>query len=548
MRVVRSRRLTIAAVALPVLAGYVFHVLAHLAGAAAPFQDDMRQHVLGLQPTADLYGRYFAATVPWGARALSAVVSPMFSPLDWARWGQPLLIAALLGWVSWRLGVRLFERRGERAAGSALLLVWVVQAMVWSGDDLVSSTPRAWALLLVLWALDGAVRRSVWRVALALVGGALFYAPVCGVIGALLVWANVPRDGRRLLLGGAALLVAGALVVLGKPPRDEVGPTVTRAEARGLPEFGTHGRAEYFNDRAYDYWVTGARSGFVTRDTQMPWLVLLCGGATTLLLRGRRVRESSERWDWQTLAVLGASGLLLYLLAHAFWFHLFHPNRHLQYCVTALAAVTLSAAFPRVRWWGIAMLAITLFLASLFQSGASYQRGTAVAGVGATLRRTLPPGSNAVVAAFPGSDIGAALPLIHHVPVVASLELSLPYHRAFYGKASSAISDTLDAWATDQPDKLMKYLGDRGVTHVLLEPESWPLKVAASGGRRKYRWPKRQLNEPWDDRFVNQLSDGRGSLLREVVGRLRVEGPVLLTREELETELAALLAAREQVP
>ncbi|MCC6355905.1 MAG: hypothetical protein IT577_18615, partial [Verrucomicrobiae bacterium] len=45
----------VAAMALPLLVGYAYHVVAHLWGRPLAFQDDMRQHLLGLRPTADLF-------------------------------------------------------------------------------------------------------------------------------------------------------------------------------------------------------------------------------------------------------------------------------------------------------------------------------------------------------------------------------------------------------------------------------------------------------------------------------------------------------------
>ena len=81
---------------IPVLLGYTIHIFLHLnKDVQNTFQDDMRQHVLGLQPTDNFFGHYFELTVPLGINFLNALTSFFCSPLQWARWGQPILIAIL---------------------------------------------------------------------------------------------------------------------------------------------------------------------------------------------------------------------------------------------------------------------------------------------------------------------------------------------------------------------------------------------------------------------------------------------------------------------
>ncbi|MEZ5404631.1 MAG: hypothetical protein R3F23_00240 [Verrucomicrobiia bacterium] len=86
---------------IPALLGYAIHIFLHLSeDVQNTFQDDMRQHVLGLQHVDNFFGHYFELTVPLGIKFLNELTSFFCSPLQWARWGQPLLIAWLVTFLS----------------------------------------------------------------------------------------------------------------------------------------------------------------------------------------------------------------------------------------------------------------------------------------------------------------------------------------------------------------------------------------------------------------------------------------------------------------
>ncbi len=491
---------TLAAAGLPLLLGYAYHVVAHLWGRPLAFQDDMRQHLLGLRPTADLFGAYFAATVPFGVRALDAITSRFVDALDWARWAQPLLLAAWLAVGARRLAAALGRER------EAWVFAAWIQVFAWAGDDLVSATPRSWALAFLIEILGSAALRHPARFAMGIGLAALWYPPVA-VLGlatgaGMAAWVMLEaawgepelrglpgvkalsfverwRGGWRkdLLRWVLALVVATvALLLVAQLYRHRLepfGPPIARDEAMRLDEFGDSGRAAFFSDHPIDHWVMNSRGGLVNRDSEIPWIVVALIGAMALLkLPASMGRLLTGLWSPRGRGLMTswlAASLLLFFSAHALWHKLFHPSRYVQYSVTILAALLLAGLVAR-WWWPIRAAALAAgFWLAVWMGRASYDDGR-LAGM---IQWEIGPTREAVLAAYPESSLSATAPLLFGSRSVASVELALPYHVGFYKQAAGRIRDAFAAWYTDDPAKVMAFQLKYGVTHWILEGDAW---------------------------------------------------------------------------
>lgn len=548
----RSHWQGLAAAALPLLVGYAYHVAAHLWGRPLAFQDDMRQHLLGLRPTADLFGAYFAATVPLGVAALHRLTSIFCDALDWARWAQPLLLGAWLAIASRRLAAAL----GREEDGWALA-AWL-QVFAWAGDDLVSSTPRAWALPFLIEILGSAAARQPVRLAGGVALAVLWYPPVAVLgwaVGAgMAAWLPVEaafgepelrgmpnakagstssrwRSGWRhellrwflaLFLAGCALLIVARIYGHRLEP---FGPGITRDEAIHADEFGDSGRAAFFSDNPISSWVMNSRGGLVNRDSEIPWVTVVAFGVMTFFkLPPALGRILPGLWSPRGRAAMTswlAASAILFVSAHVLWHRLFHPSRYVQYSVTILAALLLAAVVSRWRWPFRAVAFAAVFALAVWMGRASYEDGR----LAGTIQWEIGPPERAVLAAYPESELSATPPLLFGARSVASVELALPYHLGFYKLAAGRIRDALSVWYTDDPGKVLAFQQKYGVTHWILEGDAW--KGRGHGFR---------VHQPWRGRVPRKM----GEIAKPVLARIH-EGrdhgrPVVVTAAQM-TEL-----------
>jgi len=510
---------------LPVVLGLCYHASAHLIGRPAPFQDDMRQHILGLQPTNDLFGHYFAASVPPGVRVLDWITSRACSPLDWARWGQPLLSASLLAAAAWGLGRRVWAGDNPDArAHKSLLLVWLAQALAWSSDDLVSGTPRGWSYFFSLWIFGRFLAADGWGLALALGACACFYPPVAALmlplslVLALRAWRGDKRIQHLTQVVLAATLCI-APVIFQTHALAPYGPKITRGQALEQPEFHRGGRAVYFDSNPKNFWVTGARSGFVARDTELPWLLLIAASAVAATAAWRSRSPVLPKDTWTALALLLGIGAGLFLLSHALWFRLFHPSRYAQFAVLTVATVAGAGLLGHLRPWMAWALIPALFAANAATVDVPFFSGTEATAVHSQLAHE--NGKKVLIAAFPGNEIASTLPLLSGQATLCSVELALPYHTGFYRDASARIADSLAVWSSSDSNTIRAFVQGYGITHFYLDPADWPEHAAQA---------KKLLPDPWRKSYATGLK-GSTPLLKLALGE--GAGARLVPAEEL---------------
>lgn len=508
---------------LPAFLGYALHVLLHLWNeSSSSFQDDMRQHILGLYHLPDFFGRYFSATVPLGIGWLNQLTSLFVTPLTWARWIQPLLIALLLTFFSWRLGKNFFL--GEKAEEKGFLFVFLLQALIWSGDDLISSTPRSWAVLCVIALLDAAFSRNVFRFIFALFLTAIFYSPLA-IIGFglffLLQWdAFLFQKKNPLTLFNIFIFMVIFSGLYGVAYYQSqrlapYGPTIVQKEAKVLPEFNPGGRAHYFSDDSIDFWINNSRGGLITPDTRTAWVLL----GVTLFFAWYRIpffRLVKERRGFW-IGSLFAGSILLFFLAHVFWFRLFHPNRYIQFVIPLIACLAAVEFFGRKRFIYFT-LAPVIFLLNYASSHQSYHHEEEAPFIKSKIQNEIQP----IIAVFPVSHLGNALPLLEKLPITASEELSLPYHKTFYQEARNRLTDTYSLWVTTDKDEVVRYFEKYHVTHILLEREAWQEKT--------------KLSEPWQSIYHQKLISGKTPLLKQILDKEK-EKKKFLSKVELYQEM-----------
>ncbi|MDJ0707305.1 MAG: hypothetical protein QNJ46_28865 [Leptolyngbyaceae cyanobacterium MO_188.B28] len=220
-------------------------------------QDDARQHVFWMQRflDPDLFPQdwiadYFQSVAPAGYRwvyqaAASLGVNPMvFNKL------LPTVLALVTTGYGFGLCLKLFP---IPAAGFTATLF--LNQLLWSKDDLISATPRAFFYPLFLAFLYYLLRRSLWPCLIALGLQCLFYPQTALLSCATLCVRLLGWTGKKLRFsrdrGDIQFAIAGLCltVILLLPfilTTSEFGPIITLAEAQQMPEFSPNGRASFF--------------------------------------------------------------------------------------------------------------------------------------------------------------------------------------------------------------------------------------------------------------------------------------------------------------
>ncbi len=369
--------------------------------------DDARQYLVWmrrwLDPTLfpnDPIADYFQAVTPWGFAAFYRLFALL--GIDPLRLSQllPLPLALVATGYGFRLCLRLLPM--PFAGFMAALLL---NQLVWSHDDLASATPRAFMLPLFLAFLNYLMQRALWPTLAVILLQGLFYPQYLLVFAGLL--ALQPWDWRRLrltsdrtewwfCLAGLGVCLLALLPYLAASPD---GAVITAAEARALPEFGSAGRARFWLDDPWQFWLTGSRSGLFP-SLKPPLLGL--GFLLPLLLCLPR-RFPIARYITPNLAILGQTVIValgLFFAAHALLFRLHLPSRHtaytLRYVLVFAAALVLmlllegslrwlqspTARWPRrfLVWGGILVMACLLLLYPVYAESfpkTGYQPGSA---------------------------------------------------------------------------------------------------------------------------------------------------------------------------
>ncbi|HEV3410441.1 MAG TPA: hypothetical protein VG095_09105, partial [Chthoniobacterales bacterium] len=125
-------------------------------------QDDARQHVFWMarfrDPTLfpnDLIADYFQAVAPKGYSALYLLFAQLGLEPLWLSKLLPAFLGVATAWIAFLFFTRLLADSRAAFVGTVLLT-----QLLWLGDDIISATPRAFAVGLLLAFLYFALRRK----------------------------------------------------------------------------------------------------------------------------------------------------------------------------------------------------------------------------------------------------------------------------------------------------------------------------------------------------------------------------------------------------
>ncbi|MBW4465688.1 MAG: hypothetical protein KME07_09645 [Pegethrix bostrychoides GSE-TBD4-15B] len=481
--------------------------------------DDARQYLFWMRRwfdpklfPDDYIADYFQSVTPWGFTAFYRLFALLqIDPLKLSQL-LPLPLGLLATSYGFRVCLQLLPMPFVGFLAALLL-----NQLFWSHDDLASATPRAFMLPLFLAFLNYVMRRAFWPTLAVILLEGLFYPQYllvfAGILG-LRCWRwrrgklSINReDGRLYLAGlGCCLLVLLPYFLdglnldgLNNSPH---GAVITAAEARALPDFAAIGRARFWLDDDWQFWLSGSRSGlFPTFKPQLLGLGLLL----PLLLYLPR-RFPIVRYITPNLAVLAQTtviALLLFGAAHALLFRLHLPSRYsaypLRFVLVFAAALVLmllieaglrwlqqpTAQFPRrvLVWGSLLSLSSLLVLYPLYAESfpkTGYQQGQS-------------PPLYAFLAAQPEETLVASLlqeadniPTFAQRSVLVAPEYAVPYHQGYAVQFRRRAEDLIQAQYTLDAEVLRQFVQRYGIDFWLVDQDSFVAKRLETQWIRQY--------------------------------------------------------------
>jgi hypothetical protein len=472
-------------------------------------QDDVRQHVFwmlrfidpALFPN-DLIADYFQSLAPWGYRQLYQGFAAIgLNPLTLSKLLPVVLSLATAGYA-FGVAMQLLPVPFAGFVASAL-----TSQVLWTHDDVVSATPRAFLPPLFLAFLYYLLRQDIkpfWRrsllpclIIIALEG--LFYPQyvlVFSGIAALQVitwrqelkgfYVGWSRNRQDYWFSGACLGVAFLVLLPIALSSLPYGSVITGTEARKLPEFLSLGRNRFFWDDPLRYWLVAERSGLFPNFR--PWFLAIGAFLPLLLLWARRhpaqfplIRQVSSKTV--VLIRVAIVAIVLFFAAHALLFTLYLPSRYTEYTLrfvlvfaTAIAVTLLLQAvwhgLERQRHKKQLVWALTAAVGAVLLLYPVYSKDQA--------RNSYWIGENPQLYQFLAQQpkdvlIASLVREVDNVPTFAQRSLlvgreyALPYHVGYGSQFRQRVVDTIQAQYALDPVVLANFIRTYGIDFWILD-------------------------------------------------------------------------------
>jgi hypothetical protein len=512
-------------------------------------QDDARQHVFWMRRfldpelfPGDLLADYFQSVAPVGYTALYWSLATLgLDPLLASKL-LPLPIALVTSLFSFLAFLRIFP-----IPAAAFVATLLLNLALWSKDDVVSATPRAFLAPCFLLFLYCLVQRAFWRCQLALALLGLFYPQgvfvSVGMLGLGLVqWADrrprLSRDRGDYLFFLGGIVTALLVLVPFASNTAEYGPTITAAQARNELEFLPGGRVVFFRDDPWEFWVTADRSGLLPRPPAPTLLWIGCLLPAIVLWKSQFPLVEQLAAGVRSLPQLLLASVGMFVLAHALLFRLHYPSRYtgfsfrvlLSFATAVVLLVVLDALFRwatrgavrQSRWRQVLVLGSTAVIGLglitypmlIGLRGERFGFSNFVTGrIPPLYEFLLRQPKDAVTASISGQ--ADYLPTFAQRPIVVGPEYGIPLHVGYYRQLRERAEDLLRAQYSPDASEVKAVIEKYHVRFWLLERTSFTREyLLGSDWLRQFR--------PSMEAAVARLDRGETPALSQVARRCTV--------------------------
>ena len=280
------------------------------------------------------------------------------------------------------------------------------------------------------------------------------------------------------------------------------GPVISAKAARLLPEFGPHGRSDFFLPGLH-FWLTAHGSGF------FPGSILIALHCTTALLPilcfvGKfPSREGAVRALFFLLRILVVM-FGLWAIAHAVLFKLYLPSRYSRWAFYILepiaAGITIAILFDILRQFGndskthgqlrlvragrLALYATCLFLMVYPHLRAAIPQDSFVTGKSPQLYNFLRAQPKNAVIVCMGAEADM-IPTFAQRSVLVSAECAIPYYQGYYRQIRERGQDLVRAQYSPRLNEVQEFIRKHHVDLWIVDRRAFQ-----PGSLSKTRWFK----------------------------------------------------------
>jgi hypothetical protein len=484
-------------------------------------QDDARQHVFWLYRYVDknhfpnnLIADYFQSVAPFGYTALYRLAILLgLEPLLFNKL-LPTVLGLFATYFCYRLSLAVTYSKL-----AAMLACLFLNLTMWTADDLVSGTPRAFVYPLLLagfYYLQTA--RIIPTLAVLLLQGSFYPQALLITAGVLVIrlvnlenyrchWVS-DRDVWRFSLTG---LATAALILL--PfifTSSHFGPVISREVAEQLPQFQKGGRSAFFYPSWLKMYFSAYSRGAIWPYGLKPILGYLLTVLAIALPYNRRLNgDTSKSTDFSLLWQILASSFVLFLMAHLLLFKLHLPSRYVAHTLKILLAVFsgassayLISALPKpgkrlfsnlviatqilILTFLVAYFPVIMLQGKLYSRHLSYTQGNEP-----ELYRYLndQPHSTNVASLSSQTDF---IPLLAKRSILVAREYAIPYHMGYFSAFETRIRAVILAQYSLDPLELYDFIDRYSVSHFLLDQDSFNSEYLGSNSVNKWLYQYQQ--------------------------------------------------------
>lgn len=473
-------------------------------------QDDARQHVFWtlryvnteLFPN-DLIADYFQSVAPLGYTSLYRLAATIgINPLVFNKF-LPLGIGVVTTAYCFSLCRQIFP-----VSFACFLSSLILNQIIWMRDGIVSGTPKAFAFPLLLAFLYYLSKRALFPCLITIVLLGAFYPQ--GVLLAsgmlflqLFSWQVehlrfAPLRKEDYYFCGIGLGVAVAVMLPYAISSSEFAPVITVEQAKQLPEFFPKGRAAFFRENWYDFYLLGGRAGIIPNGILNPATNIF---GFFLPLLGRFPQRFPLLAKIQPKIVilpqLIVVSVIMFITAHLLLFRLHLPSRYTGYSFLIIMAfatgITLSIIIDSLldvihNHIPNILMEFKLFTKKIFALMALVMISIIVFGYPSFLN-TFPvtlykTGASPKLYQFlqkqPENILIASLtadtdniPTFAQRSILVGSEYAIPYHWGYYSLFRQRIIDLINAQYTNNPDLLRQFISRYGVDFWIVENASF---------------------------------------------------------------------------
>ncbi len=469
-------------------------------------QDDARQHVFWMLRfldaelfPQDLIADYLQSLAPWGYKNFYKILAFLgINPLIASK-VLPIILAFITTVFCFGVSLQLLP-----IPAVGFITTLILNQGLWIEDDLVSATPRAFVAPLFFAFLYYLLRKSLFPLLITIALSGLFYPQMTLLFVVILTTRLFQWNPSKInlsplkfnyfawLSGG---LTAASVLLPYKLKASEFGPIITVEQAKLKPIFnyfdGVFGRAFFFHDNPFIYWLAGPRSGLLFIGLLPPLAIF--GLILPFLLKNKRFYLNQYITpNIKILVQILIASLVLFIIAHLVLFQLHFPSRYTYHSfrviltlASGLAVILileaqlktliqlidtgfnlkqfLSLSFSLI--FGITLLVIP-FSPDVILPNQLYRTGKEPLMYNFLL---IQPKDTLVATLSEEADF---IPTLAKRSTLVAAEYDLPYHMGYYTQFRQRLIDLINAQYSSDLRQVQDFIRKYGVDFWLIDGES----------------------------------------------------------------------------